>query len=431
MLPGRPVSKAKYMMRGAIAGVLILAFALWMVGRSTGVLDHDPQVYAEVPVSAGLIATGAPVRFHGVKVGEVSEIDPGTTSSRVEMTVDEAALGQIPRSVTARILPRTFFGDIYVQLVPISGSTSSEALSAGDRIAVDDGPDAVNLYDVFTRMSRLIAEVQPQKLNVALAAVNKAVGGRGDEIGVMIDDWWAASKELESSVDRFIEATPQFREVTESLERATPDIIETMGSVADLSRGIAEHQDSLAGFLTAASGFVSSIGSFVAQERTQIITVLDATGKILSTIAENPAGVSETVEEAQKFGRAGAVLFSSGRFDITTVATFSNPMPYTAADCPTYGSLHGAQCNGTGAETGVGAVHQPGEGPGRVLNPPRRNAAPASSTSSEIVGGAGEVQPLGLMEKSLTGGRTAPAQPNAATTLMLGPMVRGTEVTVR
>ncbi|MBM7367280.1 MCE family protein [Gordonia hydrophobica] len=432
MLPGRPVSKFRYVLRALLAAVLIVAFAVWMVGRSAGWSADEAEVYTDVPVGVGLLQEGAPVRFHGIKVGRISSIEAGATSSRVTLALADSAIGQIPGRVTARVLPRTFFGDVYLQLIPTEGSQqSTDRLSAGDQIAIDDGPDAVNLYDVFAKLSHLIEEVQPQEMTIALTAVSKAVSGRGDQLGMMIDDWWAASKELEQSVTRFIEATPQFREVAESLERATPAVIETMASVTSISRGIVDHRDHLADFFRSAVDFVSATGSFVAQQRRSLITVLDATGTILSTVAENPQGVSQTVAEAEKFGKAGAILFSTGRFNITTVATFSQPMPYTAADCPTYGSLRGAHCTGRGAEYGVGPVRKPGEGPGRVLDPPKRTVAPAS-TGPEIVGGAAEAQPLGLLEGSVAPSRTRQSgTPNPATTLMLGPMVRGTEVTVR
>lgn len=433
MLPGQPVSRFSYALRALIAGVLILAFSVWMVARSTGVLSTDPKVYAEVPVSAGLIQSGAPVRYHGIKVGEISAIDAGTRSSRVGLTIDEGSLSDIPATVMARVVPRTFFGDIYVQLVPTAGSTATQqhSLTPGSTIAVDDGPDAVNLYGIFTKMSDLISQVQPEQLNVALAAVNRAIGGRGDELGVMIDDWWAASQELEDTVAEFLAATPEFARVAESLRRATPDVIATLNSVTNISRGIAEHQEQLAVFFTAAAGFVSATGEFVARERKNLVTVLDSTGKILATVAQNPEGITRTVREAGEFGAAGTVLFASGRFNITAVPTFSDPMPYTAADCPVYGKLRGAECFGTGSTAGVGPVRAPGERNGTVLQ--RKPAAePASYTGPEVIDGRAESPVLGRLEGAVAPGAVVPGTsagaPNPATTLMLGPMVRGNQV---
>lgn len=431
MLPGRPVSRLSYTLRAAVAALLIALFSLWMVARSTGVLSNDPKVYAEIPVSAGLIQTGAPVRYHGVKVGEITSIDAGADASRVGLTIDSGAMADIPSTSIVRVVPRTFFGDINLQLLaaPDSAGTPGRALAAGDTLVVDDGPEAVNLYDIFTKMADLINEVQPDQINVALAAVNRAIGGRGQEVGMMIDDWWAASQELETSINRFIDATPEFRRVAQSLRRATPDIIATLDSVTSISRGIAEHGNQLAEFFTAASGFATATGTFVAEQRANLITVLDATGTILATVAERPEGITRTVQEASKFGAAGTVLFASGRFNITAVPTFSQPMPYTAADCPTYRSddqrLRGAQCFGTGSTRGVGPVREPGEGvPGLV------ERKPTVKPSSNVVDGSAEAGALGQLQGAIAPA-TASDKPNAATTLMLGPMVRGNQVVLR
>ncbi|OZC32799.1 MCE family protein [Gordonia polyisoprenivorans] len=437
MLPGNPVSRGGYIVRAVIAMVLVGAFAFWMVARSTHLTNSDPVIHAQVPVQAGLITTGAPVRYHGVKVGEISSIDAGTQSSEVNLTIEDSVIGSIPSNVMMRVLPRTFFGDIYVQLVPAPQlEHSAHSLSDGDEITVDSGPDAINLYDIFTKMSDLIAEVQPDKMTVALAAVNKAIGGRGADLGLMIDQWATASQQLESAVDEFIDATPQFRRVVESLKRATPAITETLASVTHISEGILEHSQSLASFFASAAGYLGTAGPFVAAQRQNLITVLTSTSTILSTVADNPNGLSRTLSEADKFAIAGAQVFSTGKFNITAVPTFSQPMPYTAADCPTYGTMRGSQCTGTGAEIGVGPVRAPGQPNGTVLNPPVRTptaptATPSAFSGDVTIDGTGERPALRRLEGMVGVGSSADeagGQPNPATVVMLGPMVRGAQV---
>lgn len=435
MLPGNPVSRFGYILRALIAGALITAFAVWMVARSAGTLTSDPEVFAEVPVEAGLITTGAPVRYHGVTVGEISGIDPGTVSSQVRISIDGAAIDAIPSTVTMRVLPRTFFGDIYIQLTEPESAAGAAPLSDGDEIRIDTSAEATNLYSIYTKLADVLAEVQPEKMNIALSAVATAIGDRGGDLGVMIDDWWQASHTLETTVNQFIDATPKFRAVMESLKRSTPAITETLANTTSISRGILENQDDLASFFTAASGFAGAVDPFLAAQRNNIVTVLDSTGTILSTVAENPSGVSKTLAEAKKFGAAGAMLFSSGRFDITAVPTFSQPMPYTAADCPTYGSLRGSQCFGKGTGMGTGPVRPPGAPNPKVLSPREPTYTPSGFVGPPVIDGTREAPTLSRLESELgatPAKSTGPKStgPNPATTLMLGPMVRGHEVKV-
>ncbi|MDL9938222.1 MCE family protein [Gordonia sp. ABSL1-1] len=448
MLPGNPVSRASYMVRAVIAIALIGTFAIWMVARSTGVLESNPQVHADVPVEAGLITTGAPVRYHGVKVGEIASIDAGTESSQVNLTIGDDFIGDIPSTVQMRVLPRTFFGDIYVQLVdPAGGAQSSSSLSDGDAITIDSGPEALNLYNIFAKLSDVLAEVQPQKMTVALAAVSRAIGDRGGDLGIMIDDWYQASLVLEDTMNQFIDATPRFRAVVESLKRAAPAITDTIKSTTSISRGIVEQQENLGAFLASASGFVGSVSPFIARQRNNLITIVKSTGKILSTVASNPSGVTNTVTEAAKFGQAGTILFASGRFNITAVPTFSQPMPYTAADCPVYGTMRGQQCNGHGTGMGTGPVRAPGAPNPSLLSPrqrfldeQRRNSehpgrpgyTPSGFSGPSVIDGTAEANSMSELESRLPGREgAATGTPNAATTLMLGPLVRGNEVSVR
>ena len=103
----------------------------------------------------------------------------------------------------------------------------------------------------------------------------------------------------------------------------------------------------------------------MAKQRKNLITIVDSTGIILGTVADNPSGITRTVLEASKFGKAGTILFSSGRFNITAVPTFSEPQPYSAADCPTYGSMRGAQCFGKRSLWGAGSRAMPASATGR------------------------------------------------------------------
>ena len=442
MLPGRQVSKAGYIFRAIVAMALLLAFALWMISRSTGMFDDTAQVHGEIPVEAGLISPGAPVRYNGVKVGNIDSIEAGTTSSRIGLAVDRSMMKRIPDNVVILVAPRTFFGDIYIQLRPGTGESTGELRDGAD-IPVDSGDDAVNLYDVFTKLSTLLGEVKPEKVNVALNVVSRAIGDRGDELGIMIDDWWVASRELESTMNRFLDATPKFRAVVESLRRATPDVIKTLASTTSISRGIVENRDQLVAMMSSAAGYLDSVTPFVAAQRKNLITIIDSTSTIFSTVADNPDGLSTTLAEADKFGAAGTILFATGKFNITAVPTFSQPMPYTAADCPHYGNLRGQQCFGTSTRQGVGPVRAPGEPNGTILNPPRgedespermspERMSPEGISREAVIDGAAENEPLSNLESTVTGKRSsATGTPSPATKLMVGPMVRGMKVQVQ
>ncbi|WP_307846485.1 MlaD family protein, partial [Rhodococcus sp. CX] len=115
----RPTSreKTRYVLVGAVSVCAALAVAVGMVLRGTGTFEDTNDVFVEVPAAVGLVNGGAPVRYHGVEIGRIASVEAGSAESQVRLAIDSAAAELVPSSVLARVVPRTFFGDIYVELV--------------------------------------------------------------------------------------------------------------------------------------------------------------------------------------------------------------------------------------------------------------------------------------------------------------------------
>lgn len=445
-------------LRGVLAIGVAAAVAVVLVARATGDLDQTADVYVAVPASAGLITGQAPVRYHGVNIGRIAEIESGTDTSRVRLALDAESLQLVPDSVVARIVPRTFFGDIYLQLVDPDGTRSGTPLARGATVSIDDSADAMALYDVFKKLVAVFSQVQPERMQTALTALSQALRDRGAQIGSTIDDLHAASDVVAPSLHRFLDATPHFRDVMRSLHTATPDIVATLADATTVSHRMVEHESPITAATDAFARFGGVLTAFLNDHREHLITVVDAAGQILATTGANPDGLVDTLAGAKSFGDAGARVFSSGKFNITAVATFQGPLPYTTEDCPVYGETVGAHCaeSDTYADWAVRpqpaplssstqaarlpdqiptvappVPHLPAEAPLPADAPlPQASVAPASVvTAPQIVDAAAEADALSVLEGELLG-TPPPAAPNPATALMLGPLVRGTEVQI-
>lgn len=386
--------RSAFVLRGAVAVLVAVVAGTVMVLRGTGQLHRDPEVLVAIPASAGLVNGEAPVRYSGVDVGRISGIDSGTESSVVRLRIDSDSIDLIPAAVLARVVPRTFFGDIYIQLVDDPVGHPQGSLADGDEVRADTGPDAVALYAVYTRLVDILDRMQPQNMQVALSAIAHALDGRGAMVGRIVDRLDEASQTLAPAVRTFLDSTPDFRSVLQALYTATPDVLATLSSATNVSQSMVDNRQALDETIESAASFAPVFTAFVGEQRDRVVTVVDSAGTILATTAANPAGLVGTLEGARTFGAAGARVFAAGRFDITAVPTFADPMPYTAADCPAYGG-------------------QPG------------NCGPPS-----VAGGADEQEAFRLLEERLLGD-TAVAARNPASTFMLGPLVRGTEVRIR
>ena len=465
--PGRPMLALRGLVAVGVAGVV----AAVLVGRASGNLDPVADVFVGIPASAGLITTAAPVRYHGVNVGRIADIESGTKTSVVRLAIDRQDLDLIPESVVARVVPRTFFGDVYVQLNDGQGGTTARPLAAGATISIDTSADAMALYGVFTKVVDIFSQIKPEKMQTALTALSQALQHRGQDIGATIDNLSDVAATLTPSAVAFLDSTPQFRDVMAALHTATPDIISTLSAATTVSTRMLDDRTGLTSMLDELAGLGSVLTGFFSDHREQLITVLDAGGKILASTAQQPQGVLDTLAGAKAFGEAGSRSFSTGKFNITAVATFAGPMPYTAADCPVYGKTYGAHCADADPVNPLPAFPLDVPVPAGVdpLAPPifapfppgqPRGAGPAPATpapteptpaeptpagpefpaeahgASAIVGGGAEGHALALLQNEILrdkGGSAGPQDaqhPDIATVLMLGPLVRGTEVHV-
>ena len=110
------------------------------------------------------------------------KIDASTEGATIQLAINPAYLSEIPADVTARLLPKTLFGERYValQLPPNPGSRH---LADGDVIGQDRTSNAIELQKVIDDTLPLLKAVQPQDLAFTLGAIADALRGRGNSIG--------------------------------------------------------------------------------------------------------------------------------------------------------------------------------------------------------------------------------------------------------
>lgn len=91
----------------------------------------------------------------------------------------------IPASVTARIIPTNMFGQPSIELLP--GKGDAAPLADGAVIPGDRSQSTLQLQTAINNLQRLITAVEPSKLNATLTNVRRALDGRGERIGGVID----------------------------------------------------------------------------------------------------------------------------------------------------------------------------------------------------------------------------------------------------
>lgn len=400
-------SRAALAVIGLIATVVIGASGALLVASGSEMLSRDPEITANLPASAGLIHGAAGVQYQGVHVGSMSDLRAGITASRVTMKLDPDALAEIPASVSVRLVPRTLFGDVFLELVPPENPEIGPRLSPGAEVPVDTSAEAAQLADLYYRAADLMEQLRPEQLAVALDAMSQALQGRGVALGETIDRAAMLSEDLGPLVDAGIVAAPQLAAVTESMSAATDDVIAVVQNASDLSQIALGNEDGIRRLLTGGASLGQQGADLLAANTGNIISVVRNGAPVLGAFADDTTGLDDTLRYLSIFGDAGGRVFRTGHFDITAAVEFSDPMPYTSADCPRYGALEGSNCG----------------------DPVRTSA----TTRPPILAAAAERGPLAYLEQLATGADPddavpTVADPSTAASILLAPFVRGAEV---
>ncbi|HEX9337650.1 MAG TPA: MCE family protein, partial [Pseudonocardiaceae bacterium] len=166
-----------------IVFLLVFALLVWL-----SIALYDKQF---TPVTLVTLTTGsagnelhahADVEARGVVVGEVRSISSTGDTAVLRLAIQPDKVHLLPANVSAELLPKTLFGERYVDLVPPAVPVAARLVD-GSAIAEDRSSSAIELDRVLADLLPTLAAVQPEKLSTTLTAVSQALSGRGAELG--------------------------------------------------------------------------------------------------------------------------------------------------------------------------------------------------------------------------------------------------------
>src|SRR3954470_23055051 len=116
-------SRHRYELLG-VAMLLILATLVWF-----SIAMFNQKFTSTTPVTlhishAGLqLLPGSDVKMRGIIVGSVDQISSDGNGAEIKMRLQPKWAKRIPANVSARLVPKTIFGEKYVDLIPPTRAT--------------------------------------------------------------------------------------------------------------------------------------------------------------------------------------------------------------------------------------------------------------------------------------------------------------------
>ncbi|MET7670659.1 MCE family protein [Micromonospora luteifusca] len=426
-------------MRHRILGIVFIA--VLTAALTASVLEYRKaftpvtRVTLEASRSGLQLSPGADVKVRGVVVGDVRSVDSTGAGATIRLALDPATTPRIPADVSARLLPKTLFGERYVELVPAGGS--GESIRDGAVIPQDRSHTAVELERVLDEALPLLQAVRPEQLAATLGAIATALDGRGEQLGANIERLGAYLRQLNPAMPAVAEDVRKLAVVLDSYDAVLPDLLALLRDVTVTARTVTDQRAQLAAFLADTTDTADATRGFLDRHGDQIIELGQVSRPVLELLAtyapEYPCLMSGLVALQPQVER----VFAGGRMHVTLEVTRDGGKYEKGRDEPVYGAHDGPQCRGL-PQPGRPAPTVPvadgyDHGGARPHTPlPVGQAAAVPAAGSPAMGRAATGEERALV-KPLVGAVTGvlPAEVPDIAVLLWGPLLRGGVVNAR
>ncbi|MGW5151893.1 MCE family protein [Rhodococcus koreensis] len=265
----------------SVVGRRILGLAFFLVlalflAASFALFDKTFTTVVEIDLltdsTGSALAPDADVKVRGLIVGEVRS----ATSAEGEVTLalaiqpDKAPL--IPSNATARLLPKTLFGERYVSLIVPEGDTA-QPIQAGDTLRQDKSGNAVEVGDVLDGLLPLLQAIPPQDLANTLGALSQGLSGRGAELGLTLDRLEEIFGGLNTELPAIQEDLRGLADFSQTYSEAAPDLVNALDSLRTTGNTLVEKQNEISTLLVTLTGTSASTADLVHANARSVVTI--------------------------------------------------------------------------------------------------------------------------------------------------------------
>ncbi|HEX6353902.1 MCE family protein [Actinophytocola sp.] len=386
------------------------------------------------------------VKVRGLIVGSIRQITPTTRGAELDLAIDPDKADLIPRNVTARFIPKTLFGDRYVAL-QIPEDPARDHLGDGDLIQQDTSAPAVELSQALDHLLPVLQAVQPQKLSTTLTAISTALDGRGAQLGQTLVELGKLVDEINPHVPQLTHDLQALVDVSDTYSEAIPDFVDALDDLTVTSRTIYEQRDNLNTLFADMTTAGRDLESFLRANSDNMIRLADSSRDTLEVLAKYAPSYPCFLKQMASLVDAAKPVFGAGTNQPGLHATIEIVVDKgkyePGKDTPEFDEHRGPRCYDP-AQMGDPFPDQPPDGPLRDgtsrgsasktqqngLLPNDDSTSPNAFTAADSIANTPEEAEF-LAQLIGPGMGLSSSQVPSWSTLLLGPLFRGAEVTVK
>ncbi len=413
------------MARGAVIrrrlqGLAFLVVLALLLGLTVALYDKAFVDFARVTLqtdtAGNQLQEASDVKVRGMIVGEVREVEASAEGAEIELAIRPQYLDQIPADVSARLLPKTLFGERYVSLV-LPDDPAEERLADGDVIGQDRTENAIELQRVIDDLLPLLQAVEPQDLSYTLAAVAESLRGRGERLGENLASVGDYVEEINTVLPELQADISALADFADTYESAAEDLLAVLDDISVTADTLVDQSEQLRRTFTVVGRSSVTAAEFLERNETDLISLASTSRPVLGLLAEYSPIYPCLLNGLSRFNPMITEAFGGDgdpALNLDIVVTLPPRNSYQPGDQPAYLDSSGPDCQGLDDIDGIIAAAERGEyycptppedGVDSVDNPVSGNPNCLGGRGpDDIPEGAGDPNPGG------TGGDSVPSQ---------------------
>ena len=418
-----------------LVGLLFIALLLTGVWFTFAIFTKKFADYDEVSLETSSVGLQLPeradVKMRGVIVGEVLDMSASNDGAELKLGLYPSQVDTIPSNVTARIEPKTLFGEKYVAL-QIPEQPATDHIEAGDTIK--RSVVATEVEETLNDLYPLLRTVQPAELNKTLNALATALEGRGDRLGENLVTLDSYLKRINPQIPALVEDLRLLSDTSDLYADVFPDIATTLRNSVTTGNTLKGREDKLNKLFDDVTGFSNTTRGFLAENDENIVRVNELAAAQLRVFAKYSPEFPCLTSGIVNAGKLQAEAFRGFTLHINLELLPNQPRQYGPQDKPRFGDKRGPYCGKLPAPpyNQKNIAPYPDNADDGVDEPTgkgTRRAGPAWAETSAYAGSQQEADFLrSVLGASL--GRDS-SEVSDLSVMLFAPVVRGTEVSLR
>jgi virulence factor Mce-like protein len=441
-----------------LAFLVVLALLLGLaVAAYNKAFTEVATVVLETDTVGNQLQEASDVKVRGVIVGDVREVSASADGATIELAIKPEYLEQIPADVSARLLPKTLFGERFVAL-QLPEEPAADRLADGDVIGQDRTENAIELQKVIDDMLPLLQAVEPQDLAYTLGAVADALRGRGNSLGSNLAATGDYIGELNTVLPQIQADISGIADLADTYDASADDLLAVLDDLAVTNTTLVDQSEQLRRTFTVGESSARVTAGFLERNERNLISLAETSRPVLGVFAEySPTypcvleGLTRSVPRiGETFGADGDPALN---LNIQVILPPRNA--YQPGDQPAYLDQSGPSCQGLDdidreiAQAAEGEYYcpdPPADGIDSVESPqreepicyeggaddPEPSGATATTGNSLPTDLAGSTAELDFV-RNILGYQTgvAPGEVSDLSASTLAPLLRGRQVALR